>query len=198
MYTWFSRSWIQSLSCYYRWPSVKCECVYTASRNIWWWQQNVHQGPRICWFCNKSVSIFRYNPSIEKHQKQFAKSKEIFVSVISVWSVSWRNPCSRRLHIMAHVSWSEWKRRNLQTHRRKARKITYQVTHLGNNKQAVLLTLAIFQENTTAAIKSYFRNRLDAANFLTLLYKVFVICNSKQRFNTSNHLGNAAVQGDHI
>ena len=87
---------------------------------------------------------------------------------------------------------------NLQTHRRKARKITYQVTHLGNNKQTVLLTLAIFQENTTAAIKSYFRNRLDAANFLTLLSKVFVICNSKQRFNTSNHLGNVAVRGDHI
>ena len=45
-------------------------------------------------------------------------------------------------------------------------------------------------------MKSYFPNRQDAANFLTLFYKVFVICNSKQRFNTSNQLGNAAIQGD--
>ena len=38
-----------------------------------------------------------------------------------------------------------------------------------------LLTMAIFQESATAAIKSYFPNRLDAANLLTLFYKVFVI-----------------------
>ena len=86
---------------------------------------------------------------------------------------------------------------NLQAYLRKAPKITYQVTHPRNNKQSVPLTLATFQESTTAAIKSYFPNRLDAANFLTLFYKVFVICNSKQRFNTSNQLGNAAIQGDH-
>ena len=59
------------------------------------------------------------------------------------------------------------------------RLILENVTHLGNNKQSVSLTLEIFQESITAAIKSYFPNRLDAANFLTLFYKVFVICNSK-------------------
>ena len=40
-----------------------------------------------------------------------------------------------------------------------------------------------------------FPNQLDTTNFLTLFYKVFVIYNFK-RFNTSNQLGNAAIQGD--
>ena len=75
---------------------------------------------------------------------------------------------------------------NLQAYLRKAHKITSQVTHPGNNKQSVPLTLAIFQESTTATIKSYFPNPLDAVSILTLFYKVFVVCNSKQRFNTSN------------
>ena len=59
------------------------------------------------------------------------------------------------------------------------------------------LTLAIFQESITAAIKIYFPNRLDGANVLTLFNNVFAICNSKQRFSTSNQLGNAAIQGDY-
>ena len=86
---------------------------------------------------------------------------------------------------------------NLQVHLRKAPKITYQMTHPSNNKQSVRLTLAIFQECITAAMKSYFPNRLDAVNFLALFYKVFVINNFKQPFKTSNQLGNAAVEGDH-
>ena len=78
---------------------------------------------------------------------------------------------------------------NFLANLRKPPKITYQVTHVS--------TFAIFQESTTAATKSCFPNRLDAANFLTLFYQVFVLCNSKQRLNTSNQLGNAAIQGDH-
>ena len=73
---------------------------------------------------------------------------------------------------------------NFQAHLRKAPKIRYKVTHPGNNKLSALLTLAIFQESITAVIKNLFPNRLEAANFLILSYKVFVICNSKQRFNT--------------
>ena len=102
-----------------------------------------------------------------------------------------------------YISWSIFhevheRDENLQAHLRKAPKITYQVTHPGNNKQqSVLLPLAIFQESTTAAIKSYFPNRLDAANFQTLFYKVFVICNFKQRFNAASQPGNAVIQGDH-
>ena len=89
------------------------------------------------------------------------------------------------------------KETHLQAHLRKAPKITYQMTHPSNNKQSVRLTLAIFQECITAAMKSYFPNRLDAVNFLALFYKVFVIDNFKQPFKTSNQLGNAAVEGDH-
>ena len=87
---------------------------------------------------------------------------------------------------------------NLQAHRRKAHKTTYWVTHPSNIKQSAPLNLAIIlQESTTITIKIRFSNRLDTANFLTLFYKVFIICNSKQRFSTSNQLGNATIQGDH-
>ena len=83
----------------------------------------------------------------------------------------------------------------LQGHLRKAPRITYQAINPGNNKQNVSLALAIFDESTSAAIKSYFPDRLDAANILSCFHKLFVICNSKQRFNTANQLGNAAVSG---
>ena len=79
---------------------------------------------------------------------------------------------------------------------KKARKINYQVTHPGNKKQNVNLALAILDETTTAAILSYFRERNDAAQFLLLFHKLFVTLNSKQKFNTSNQLSNAAVKGD--
>ena len=80
---------------------------------------------------------------------------------------------------------------NLPAHLRRAPKMACQVAHPGYNKQCVPLTLAIFQESPSAAIKSYFPNPLDTANFLTLFHKVLVICNSKQRFNTSNQSHNS-------
>ena len=79
---------------------------------------------------------------------------------------------------------------------KKARKINYQVTHPRNKKQNVNLALAILDETTTAAILNYFPERNDAAQFLLLFHKLFVTLNSKQKFNTSNQLGNAAVKGD--
>jgi hypothetical protein len=84
----------------------------------------------------------------------------------------------------------------LQANLKKAHKISCSVLHPGNNKQNVSLALAIFHETTSAAILSYFPDRVDAANFLQLFNKLFLICNSKQRFNNSNALGNAAVSGD--
>ena len=84
----------------------------------------------------------------------------------------------------------------LQSNLRKAYKLTYQAVHPGNNKQDVSLALAIFDETTSTAIKSYFPERLDAANFLSCFHSLFVICNPKQRFNSSNHLGHAVVSGD--
>ena len=79
----------------------------------------------------------------------------------------------------------------LQGNLRKAPKLTNKVTHPGNNKQDVSLALATFDETTSTAIKSYYPNRSHAANVLKLFLEVFVICNSKQQFYTSNILGNA-------
>ena len=72
-------------------------------------------------------------------------------------------------YIMTYISWSVWKRRKSKI----AHKILYLVTHPGNDKQSVPLTLAIFQESATAAIKSYFPNPLDVVNFLMRFHKVF-------------------------
>ena len=71
---------------------------------------------------------------------------------------------------------------------RKAHKLTYRAIHPGNNKQSVSLALAIFDETTSAAIRSYFPERNDAASFLNLFYKLFVICNSKQRHDEATDL----------
>ena len=54
---------------------------------------------------------------------------------------------------------------------KKAPKPTYSAVHPENNKSNVTLVLAIFHEATTAAMKSYFPDRLDAANFLSLFHK---------------------------
>ena len=67
---------------------------------------------------------------------------------------------------------------------------------LETKKQDVNLALAILDETTIGAILGYFPERNDAAQFLLLFYMLFVTLNSKQKFNTSNQLGNGAVNGD--
>ena len=84
----------------------------------------------------------------------------------------------------------------LDVHLRKAHKINPNVLHPGQNKQDVSRALAILHETTRAAIKSYFPHRQDAAQFLNLMYKVFLVCNSKTRAHGSNSLGDAAKTGD--
>ena len=86
----------------------------------------------------------------------------------------------------------------LQAYLKKAHKISQGVLHPGDKKQNVSLALAIFHETTSAAILSYFPDRTDAACFLELFNKVFLVsvCNSKQKFHGFNALGNAAVLGD--
>ena len=79
---------------------------------------------------------------------------------------------------------------------RKPPKLTFRAIHPGNNKQGVSLALAIFDETTSTTIKRYFPDRHDAANILSCFHKLFVICNKKQRFNSSNELGNADVLAD--
>ena len=55
---------------------------------------------------------------------------------------------------------------SLQANLRKAPKLTYQALHPGNDKQNVSLALAVFDETTSTAMKSYFPNKNDAASFL--------------------------------
>ena len=79
---------------------------------------------------------------------------------------------------------------------KKAYKLSYKSLHPGDNKQSVPLALSIFHPTTSAAIKSYFPDRSDAAEFLNLINIWWTISNSKSQCNTNNRLGNAAVQND--
>ena len=85
---------------------------------------------------------------------------------------------------------------NLGANLRKAPKLTTKVLQPENCKQNVPNTLAIFDETTIAAVKSYFPEKASAAAFLTLFSKWWVLSNSKARYSTANYLGNAAVIGD--
>ena len=84
----------------------------------------------------------------------------------------------------------------LEANLRKAPKLTTKVLDLGNPKQNVSTTLAIFHETTAAAIQSYFPDPSSTAEFLKLFSKWWVISNSKTAFSTNNYLGNAVLNGD--
>ena len=60
-------------------------------------------------------------------------------------------------------------------------------TPVTTNKN-VQLALNVFDETTTAAIRSYFPEREDAASFLSLFHKLFVVFNSKQRLHSYHYL----------
>ena len=99
-----------------------------------------------------------------------------------------------------YICWSNFHRiyekdANLMAGLKKARKLTYQSLHPGNNKQDVNLALSIFDESTIAAVRSYFPERTDIAEFLTIIRTWWTIANSKQRYSP-NALGNAIVIGD--
>ena len=84
----------------------------------------------------------------------------------------------------------------LNANLRKAPKISQKVLHPGNNKQSAPLALAIFDETTSTAIRSYFPEKSSAAEFVNLIYKWWTISNSKSQFSSNNYLGNAVVIGD--
>lgn len=99
-----------------------------------------------------------------------------------------------------YVSWRDLydlydRDKELKGNLRKAPKLSYQVLHPGNNKQSVPLALAIIHETTIAASKSYYPNRPDISNFLTIFNTWWTISNSKQRFSP-NILGHGIVLND--
>ena len=58
----------------------------------------------------------------------------------------------------------------IECHVKKAPKISYQVMHLGINKQSVPLALAIFDLSTISAISQYFPEEKSPYTFLNLTY----------------------------
>ena len=99
------------------------------------------------------------------------------------------------------ISWSllhkvREKDMECQANLRAAPKLSANVLHPGNCKQNVPVALAIFDPSTIAAIKHYFPDSVDSAEFLDLMNTWWTISNSKVRFNNRNKLGNAAVRGD--
>ena len=107
------------------------------------------------------------------------------------------------IHINFPAGFIQWKDlydiydkyERLSANLNKAPKLSYQVLHLGNNKQSVPLALAIVHETTIAAARSYFPSRSDLSGFLNLINFWWTISNSKQRY-TPHVLGNAIIFGD--
>ena len=79
---------------------------------------------------------------------------------------------------------------------RKAPKLSYRTLHPGDNKQSVPLALNVFHRSTAIGITEYFPECKDAAEFLKLIDTWWTVVNSKQQWNTSNRLGDAAINGD--
>ena len=105
------------------------------------------------------------------------------------------------IHVTAgNVRWSHLhqvhaKDLELNAHLRKAPKVGYKVLHPGNNKQSVPLALAIFEETTFTAIRSYLPEEHTTADFLQLIHFWWLIVNSKERFHP-NPIGNALKMND--
>ena len=84
----------------------------------------------------------------------------------------------------------------LQAHLKAAPKLTSKVLHPGSCKQSVPVALAIFNESTSAGVQHYFPEKSDASGFLRLFNTWWTMSNSKQKNNSHNRLGNAAVIND--
>ena len=74
-----------------------------------------------------------------------------------------------------YIDWADLyniydKDKELKGNLRKDAKLSYQALHPGNNKQNVLLALALFHDTTIAAAKSYYPNRGDVSGFLNVVH----------------------------
>ena len=85
----------------------------------------------------------------------------------------------------------------LQANMKAAPKFCLKVLHSGSCKQGLPTALAIFHLTTSAAIKYYFPEKTDAAEFLNLIFSWWTLSNTKTRFSSTHRLGNPAVYGDH-
>ena len=60
--------------------------------------------------------------------------------------------------------------------------------HPGQNEHDGSRGLVIFHETTSIAIKSYFPDKNEASQFLNLMHKIVLVCNSKSKTHGSNSL----------
>ena len=86
-----------------------------------------------------------------------------------------------------YISWTDFhyvydRDSHLSANLRKAHKLTYRALHPGNNKQNVDLALALFNETTISAVRSYLPERKDMAGFLELITAWWTIINSRTRY----------------
>ena len=99
-----------------------------------------------------------------------------------------------------YICWSDLQRiyesdKKIEANMKKAPKLTFSSLHPGNNKQNVDLALAVFDEKTIAACRSYLPDRNDMAAFLEVIHTWWNIANSKALY-TPNLLSNGIMAGD--
>ena len=95
-----------------------------------------------------------------------------------------------RWQIFYHIHEEDKK---LDAHLRATPKITASVIHRGSCKQTVPHSLAIFDPTNSAVMERYFPDNVAAARFLGLFYILWTVSNCKNKFNSSDRLGNAVV-----
>ena len=132
-------------------------------------------------FCHKT--LFYDNVHVAKNIRNNLLNSQKFVFPALCFSIKNIVVASSQA---VYISWRDFKDvhedAKLKVNLRKAPKLTYEVLHLGHNKQNVNLALAIFHDTTIAAIKSYFPSRQDVTGVLSAINVWWKIVNSKQEF----------------
>ena len=88
--------------------------------------------------------------------------------------------------------------KNLQSHLKKALKLSYQVLHSGNNKENVLLALLIFEITTVTVSGFYFPDRPYINVFSEIFQDLWTIANSKHRFHPKETCNSAGARDKNL
>ena len=88
--------------------------------------------------------------------------------------------------------------KNLQSHLKKALKLSYQVLHSGNNKENVLLALLIFEITTVTVSGFYFPDRPYINVFSEIFQDLWTIASSKHRFHPKETCNSAGTRDKNL
>ena len=83
-----SENWIQNSCCYYRWPSFNVNAFTRQHGPFNGDNKTFIKHPAHADLATKTYLFFDVTNLFKKNRKQSAKSKEICVSVVSIWFVS--------------------------------------------------------------------------------------------------------------